>query len=213
MPSVFMIYCQMDSFLTPTRVFETRTTIKNSRFIAACAPAVGREQAKAFIAARASLNSDANHHCWAMVAGQPQDVYQHDQSDDGEPRGSAGKPMLNVLTHSEFGQIVVVVTRFFGGQKLGVGGLVRAYSQSVVDLLESVESQCIVPSVTWQFCVPYNLLASLEHGLGVLNCEVDNKEFGVEVTLTVRVPTSDQQLLEQYLQKLGQATIDITVCP
>lgn len=202
----------MDSFLTPSHVFDTQTTIKNSRFIAACSPVIGKAQAKAFIAARASQYPDANHHCWAMVAGPPWDVHQQDQSDDGEPRGSAGKPMLNVLTHSEFGQIVVVITRFFGGQKLGVGGLVRAYSHGVVNLLDSVQSRRIVPCVGWQLRLPYSLLASLEHRLHIMECEVESKEFGVDVQMMVRVPLNGQGLLTEHLQELGHGSINVHVC-
>ena len=96
----------MDSFLTPSTEYETHTSIKNSRFIAACASVKGRLQAKEFITARARLHPDANHHCWAIVAGAPWDVHLQDQSDDGEPRGSAGKHWLSVLSHSEFGHYV-----------------------------------------------------------------------------------------------------------
>ncbi len=201
----------MDSFLTPSGVIDNQTTIKNSRFIAACSPVVGKDEARAFIASRASLNPDANHHCWAMVAGPPWDVHQHDQSDDGEPRGSAGKPMLNVLTHSEFGQIVVVVTRFFGGQKLGVGGLVRAYSQGVVNLLGSVQARRIVPSITWQVSLPYSKLASLEYQLDLMNCDVQGKEFGSDVQMTIKVPVNDQRRLQECLQALGHGSIQAQV--
>jgi len=116
----------MDSYKTPSKKQRFELEIKRSRFITTVEKVSEKQHALRFITEQQKEMPDANHHCWAMIAGQPDDIYQHDQSDDGEPKGTAGKPMLNVLSHSGFGNIVVVVTRYFGGIKLGTGGLVRA---------------------------------------------------------------------------------------
>jgi len=79
---------------------------------------------------------DANHHCWAIILGSPDASHGQDQSDDGEPKNTAGKPMLNVLQHSGLGHVMAIVTRYFGGVKLGAGGLVRAYSSAVSEAIK-----------------------------------------------------------------------------
>ena len=93
-----------------------------------------------------------------MVAASPGNTFHQDQSDDGEPKGTAGKPMLNVLLHSNLGNIVVVVTRFFGGTKLGAGGLVRAYTQSVSTALKDLDTRNQFIFRKCQILLPYTCL-------------------------------------------------------
>ena len=131
----------MDSYPAPLGLQQFEQENKRSRFITTVADVDGKAAAKRFIQSVRENFPDANHHCWAMVAGPPDDIYQQDQSDDGEPKGTAGKPMLNVLQHSELGNTAVVVTRYFGGIKLGAGGLVRAYTQSVSSALSQLVTQ------------------------------------------------------------------------
>ncbi len=116
-------------------VVEYELVIKKSRFIAHVAPARTTEQADAVIAAVRKQYWDARHHCVAMIIGTHAD--QQRSSDDGEPSGTAGTPMLEVLRRRELTDLVVVVTRYFGGVKLGAGGLVRAYSGAVSEALDT----------------------------------------------------------------------------
>ena len=102
-------------------------TIKRSRFICTAAHVTSPEEAKAFIDQIREEFSDARHNCWAFAAGAPGATAQVGMSDDGEPHGTAGRPMLTVLLHCGVGEIAVVVTRYFGGILLGTGGLIRAY--------------------------------------------------------------------------------------
>ncbi|MEH6457607.1 MAG: YigZ family protein, partial [Cocleimonas sp.] len=115
----------------PAKQHRHETIIKRSRFITTIAHASSADEANAFIASIKKEFPDASHNCWAYVAGPAADSAKIGMSDDGEPHGTAGKPMLNVLLHSDIGEIVAVVTRYFGGTKLGPGGLVKAYSGSV----------------------------------------------------------------------------------
>ena len=112
----------------PATLHRTEEKIKRSRFIATVAHASTEKDVKTFISMIKKEFPDATHNCWAYVAGPPGDTARVGMSDDGEPHGTAGKPILTVLLHSEIGEIVAVVTRYFGGTKLGKGGLVRAYS-------------------------------------------------------------------------------------
>src|SRR5665811_1552158 len=102
--------------------------ILRSRFITTAGPASGSEEARAFVAAVRSEFADASHNCYAFVAGPPGSSAQVGMSDDGEPGGTAGRPMLAALLGCGIGDIVVVVSRYFGGTLLGTGGLVRAYA-------------------------------------------------------------------------------------
>ena len=115
--------------------------IKKSRFLTYLRRTEGLEQAKAFWKEIRQLQPDARHHCWAAVAGEPDDSQQLGFSDDGEPAGTAGKPMLHVLQGSKIGEISVVVVRYYGGVLLGTGGLVRAYSHGVQQALLSLETE------------------------------------------------------------------------
>lgn len=199
----------MDNFLTPSHKQQFENEIKRSRFIASLGNVENKQAAKQFIASLRVEFHDASHHCWAMVAGRPDDIHQHDQSDDGEPKGTAGKPMLNVLQHSGFGNIVVVVSRYFGGIKLGTGGLIRAYSQSVSKALTKVETRRAFITEKQRVEVPWALLASLEHWLKNTNITIDHKEFLDCVVLTLSVPSSELEDLTRYLSELGSGRIVI----
>src|SRR5690349_3350547 len=118
-------------YLVPARVHRVEQEVQKSRFVTTAAPAPTVEEARAFIARVREEFPDATHNCWAYVAGPPGSTAQVGMSDDGEPHGTAGRPMLTVLLHSGVGDICAVVTRYFGGTLLGTGGLVKAYSGGV----------------------------------------------------------------------------------
>ena len=130
----------------PAAVFRFTEEIRRSRFITSLAPAATVAEAQAHIAALRQEFPDATHHCWAYLVGPPGSSAQVGMSDDGEPHGTAGRPMLNVLSHADLGDVAAVVTRFYGGTKLGKGGLVRAYSNGVQQALAGVAR---VERVTW----------------------------------------------------------------
>ena len=117
----------MAEYLIPKSVVVFEEEIKKSRFITYLQHTEGLEQAKAFWAEIKAQHPNARHHCWAAVAGKPTDSQQLGFSDDGEPAGTAGKPMLSALQGSQVGEISAVVVRYYGGILLGTGGLVRAY--------------------------------------------------------------------------------------
>lgn len=117
----------MSPYLIPEAPLVWEQEIKKSRFIAYIAHTASPEQGKAFVDAIRAKEPTARHHCWAFVAGPPSDSRVLGFSDDGEPSGTAGKPMLAQLQGSNIGEITAVVVRYFGGIKLGTGGLVRAY--------------------------------------------------------------------------------------
>jgi len=120
--------------------------IKKSSFHTAVYPIFSRTDALAALALEKQKYPDARHHCWAYVLGDPVVPTNQGYNDDGEPSGTAGKPILNIIKHGEFGNVVVIVSRYFGGIKLGAGGLVRAYSQATKEVLKSAEGIPFVPT-------------------------------------------------------------------
>ncbi len=196
-------YNVMDEYLAPNRAQKFELDIKRSRFITSVVPVQGKESAKAALVEVRNTWPDANHHCWAMVAGKPNDVFQQDQSDDGEPRGTAGKPMLNVLVHSGFGNTLVVVTRYFGGVKLGAGGLVRAYTQSVSEALSQTITQKIVLKEMIEVALDYSSLASLEHRIVALDTTIETRDFSDHVRIQLAYPAHQWGALESVLKVLG----------
>ena len=192
----------MESYISPIDTQRFETEVKRSRFITTVSRTTDRLGAKAFVTTIRKEFPDANHHCWAMVAGRPDDVYQQDQSDDGEPKGTAGKPMLNVLQHANMGNIVVVVTRYFGGIKLGTGGLTRAYSQSVSEALRQLNTEITYIREAVTVALPYTSFDQFEHWLKTANISIDKKEFTHLIILELQVPAQDIKALKQKLRSL-----------
>lgn len=197
----------MDKYLAPAHQQQFELEIKRSRFITTIGNVCDKPSAKTFIQSVRDTYPDANHHCWAMVAGQPNDIYLHDQSDDGEPKGTAGKPMLNVLLHSGFGNSAIVVTRYFGGIKLGAGGLVRAYSQAVSGVIGELLTTEVYVTNRWVVKVPYSLLATLEHRLLDTNIRVGEKQFHDQIIMELHVPDSASNGLHAMLSDVGNGSI------
>jgi len=133
-----------------------QTEVKRSKFLAYIAPTQGAEQAKAFVNQIRAIHPDASHNCWAYVASRPENSVEIGYSDDGEPSGCAGRPMLNVLQGSGIGEITVVVSRYFGGTKLGTGGMARAYAGAV--------SAVLAQAVTSEKAVLIELSFSCDYG-------------------------------------------------
>lgn len=199
----------MDYYISPTHRQRFRLEIKNSQFITTINRTKGREAAKVFIEEIRAEFPDANHHCWAFVAGAPNNVHLWDQSDDGEPKGTAGKPMLNVLQHSDFGEITVVVTRYFGGIKLGAGGLVRAYSQAVQEALTQTKYENIYPRVPVLLEIAYPLLGKVEYWLEHSDIEIENKTFTNNIVFDLAVIERTWPEQKQILTDLCQGSLTL----
>ena len=120
--------------------------IRRSRFVATLARAESAAAAQAFVRSVQAEFADATHNCWAYVVGAPGSTGRVGMSDAGEPHGTAGRPMLTVLLHSGVGDVAAVVTRYYGGTKLGTGGLVKAYSGCVQQALATLPT---AERVTW----------------------------------------------------------------
>ncbi|MCA2016457.1 YigZ family protein [Vibrio tritonius] len=134
-------------YLIPLAAVQFEEEIKKSTFITYLAHTPSIEDAKAFVDSIKQKHSDARHNCWGFVAGRPQDSMKWGFSDDGEPSGTAGKPILAQLAGSNVGEITAVVTRYYGGIQLGTGGLVKAYGggvQQALKLLQTIEKKITI---------------------------------------------------------------------
>lgn len=177
--------------------------IKRSRFICRIQHTPSVEDAKAFITEIKQQFSEATHNCWAYQAGPPGDSRLIGCSDDGEPHGTAGKPMLNILLHAKVGELTAVVTRYYGGVKLGTGGLSRAYADGVKLALESLK---VTEKVCYQhFCIDtvYSHWPQVETLLNQYQAENINAQYSDRVTVTFEL---DKQSLEPFEQKFSNLT-------
>jgi uncharacterized YigZ family protein len=177
----------MAPYLIPAREARVEIRVVNSRFIATAAPAFTVEEARAFIVRMKGEFADASHNVSAYLIGHGSSVIAH-ATDDGEPSGTAGRPALAVLRGSDLGDVVVVVTRYFGGTKLGTGGLVRAYGDAVREVLDALPRARRVPTLVACFSVPYAQYERTRHLVAEHGGEVMEEAFGVAVQVTVRFP-------------------------
>jgi len=171
----------------PIPAAETRAEIEvvNSRFIATLAPVFSVEQARAFIARIRAEFSDASHNVPVFLVGHGASVTAH-SSDDGEPSGTAGRPALAVLQGSGLGDVAVVITRYFGGTKLGTGGLVRAYSDAVRAVLEVTQRAEKIPTHMVLAAFPYTYVERVRQLVSACAGQILDEDFGADVTITAR---------------------------
>ncbi|GAB4423246.1 MAG: YigZ family protein [Chloroflexi bacterium OHK40] len=177
-------------------------TVANSRFLATAGPAPSVEVARALIAAVRAEMPDASHHCYAYLVGYGASVTAG-MSDDGEPAGTAGRPMLAVLRGANLGDVAVVVTRYFGGTLLGTGGLVRAYGDATKAVLEVLPRTERVERRTLAVTVSYGVYAAARRALETSGGTITDEAFAADVRMVVSVP-ADQ--LAQAVAALDEAT-------
>lgn len=172
----------------PAGPFEHEIEVRRSRFRATIAPAASVAEARACIDRVRAADPGATHHCWAYLVGAPGATDRVGMSDDGEPHGTAGRPMLQVLSHAPVGDVVAIVTRWFGGTKLGTGGLVRAYSQAVRETLDRMPTAERVAWRELEIDLDYAAAEPLRRLLPAHEAEVIDESYEAKVTLRVRLP-------------------------
>jgi uncharacterized YigZ family protein len=200
----------MDRCVIPAQETRTEIRVVNSRFIATVAPALTVEEARAFIARVKREFSDATHNVPAYLIGHGSSVIAH-CSDDGEPSGTAGHPMLAVLRGSDLGDVAVVVTRYFGGTKLGTGGLVRAYGDAVRACLDDLPRAVKVPTHTVMVAVPYSLFERLRRLIAGRGGKVLDEEFGADVTVTAQIIVDEFPDFQRELRELSHGAVEAEI--
>jgi uncharacterized YigZ family protein len=198
-------------YLIPAEVLSVEIEVRKSRFICHLSQADSAVSAKTFINDVRLKNNDATHNCWAFQTEQPGSTRSIGCSDDGEPHGTAGKPMLTVLTHSKVGEIVAVVTRYYGGTKLGTGGLARAYADSVKAALEKLE---LCEKVDWKFyklCFDYSIQNNVETILTEQGAQVVHSHFDDKVCFDIRFDLDSLVELNRKLGNISQGTLNVNL--
>jgi uncharacterized YigZ family protein len=168
---------------------ELTLTIKNSRFIANLRHANGRDECDIHLNDMRRKYPDANHYCWAVVAAAPDNSTYWGLSDAGEPSGTAGKPMLQVLSHCGIGEVSVVVCRYFGGTKLGTGGLVKAYGEAVKQVVEQCPTTLKQSLTELHIECHYDLSGQLEYLCKKHDALINQRHYSDSLSLNVAVPS------------------------
>lgn len=169
----------MSGYRTIAHDSQIEIIIKKSRFLGYAFLVSSAEQANEKLAELRKLHWDASHHCSAYVLGPGKQLQKY--SDDGEPQGTAGMPMLQVLHHKDVTNTLVIVVRYFGGILLGAGGLVRAYSEAAAKALEAAGICQYVPVIRWRFSVDYAHWARLDRFLQAADIQLEETDYGAEV--------------------------------
>lgn len=182
---------------------------KRSRFIAHLFPIASKEDGFAHFANVKQVFPDARHHCWAYLLGDPEHALTAGFNDDGEPGGTAGKPMLHVLTQRKVGNVFAVVVRYFGGIKLGAGGLTRAYGQAVSGALDLAELCAVVPHCTLSILADYSLEDRIRNIVKQFDVHIDEVQYSNHVMLTCQCP---EHLLAELCASVQEQTAGLARC-
>ncbi len=200
-----------DSFYRkPIATTETLYEIKKSRFYVSITPLSTVAAARACIQQAKNTTPSANHHCSAFITGSPLAEEGFGYSDDGEPSGTAGKPMFNVLQGNNVGEACVIVTRFFGGIKLGTGGLVRAYSTSVKEAIAQAQFEEVHPRCQIKIEYPYTLSAIVDSVLHNSKVTLIDSQYSDRVLLHISLPANETDALLTALQERSSGKADVT---
>ena len=197
-----------DSYLTPTGDAEHEIKIKGSRFIGLVYRVESAEEVEVRLDAIRKKEHAATHHCFAWVVGLDREEFKY--SDDGEPSGTAGLPIYRVITGRKLKNTLVIVVRYFGGTKLGTGGLTRAYSQAASEVLDKagVVEQLICRRV--KFTVPFPLYDRVMRIVSTGNYKIIDQQFADDVSMEIEIRLSQIEPFKNQIVELSGGQIDIT---
>ncbi len=179
---------------------------KKSRFIGHVIPVATEEEAIQYIEKIKKQYWDARHNCYAFVIGKNNEVQRF--SDDGEPQGTAGKPILEVLLNENVHNTLIVVTRYFGGTLLGTGGLVRAYGLASKEGLKNALVKRVCQGKRIEMIADYNSIGKIKYIMGQMNVNVIDEQYGADVTITLEIKDDSVQ---EFETKITDATNGKTV--
>lgn len=186
----------------------TELVVRRSRFLAQTAHVATLHEGRAYVEQIRTQHIGATHNCWACVAGSPGSTAQNGFSDDGEPHGTAGRPMLQILQHSGIGEICIVVTRWFGGVKLGTGGLVRAYQDAVRLNLEQLPITEQMDMTEIPLSIGYTHVDPLQRLLPAYKARIIQEEYGVKASFTVSLPKEQVSIFHSAMTALTNGAVN-----
>lgn len=191
------------SYLAPRSACSAELKEQGSRFIAHLGPSESPAQALAFLDTLRRRYHDATHHCWAYRTGWGEGL-QSRSSDDGEPSHTAGEPILKSMEERVVSDACLVVVRYFGGVKLGTGGLVRAYRSAARLALEGVALEAKTLTEEWLVTLPYGAQGSLHHAAEALGVRLGEQAFAEDVTVAARVSKGVAEAFAARLERLAE---------
>lgn len=195
----------MTEYYIPTQNSETEFVEKRSRFIGHVWRVESEEDARARVEEMKKKYYDARHNCWCYIIKDGPVRY----SDDGEPQGTAGQPMLNVFQREGVENVVCVVTRYFGGILLGAGGLVRAYTQSAKDALDAAGISIVRRWVAMEVPCTYGLFERMRQEVAAFDGVVENVDYGADVVLSVLLPEERASDFAAHVLDVSAGTVEV----
>ncbi|MBR0464937.1 MAG: YigZ family protein [Clostridia bacterium] len=196
----------LKSYKTLLKRGDDEFIVNKSVFIGHGTPVHSEEEATAFIAKMRKAYADASHNCYAYIIGPNMGIMRY--SDDGEPGGTAGMPIIEVMKNRAVTDACVVVTRYFGGVLLGAGGLVRAYTRGAVCAIDAAGVGTMYPTVRYMAEIPYPMLNRLDHYLKRAPIIEEERTFADTVTLTFLIRTTDEEQLLSDLTQLSDGQLE-----
>tara|TARA_R110001583_G_scaffold55816_4_gene169279 strand:- start:49 stop:669 length:621 start_codon:yes stop_codon:yes gene_type:complete len=188
---------------------EHETLVNRSRFICYLSPCISIEEAKAQVKQRQLEHPQASHHCYAFLTKAADNSLGYGYSDDGEPSGTAGKPMLAVLQGGGIGQVCAVVVRYFGGTKLGTGGLQRAYGDSVRQALVFLQAKIKIAMAAKTLACQYSQVDDVLHIISQVEGQVIEQEYLQQVQFRLLIPLAKLALVEHKLQTVSAGELTL----
>ena len=197
-------------YLVPLTEIRREQMVVNSRFIATLAPAFSIDEARALMKRIREEFADASHNVPVYIIGGGNTVTEY-FSDDGEPSGTSGKPALTVLRGSGLGDVVLVITRYFGGTLLGTGGLVKAYTEAAQSVVNAVGRGKRQPVHVALLAIPYNLLERIRLVVPHHHGEIQGEDFAADITLTIRLPVDSFDAFQNELRELSAGKLQAEI--
>lgn len=184
--------------------------IKKSQFIAFAYPVTSRDEAMFHVEQLRLEFPDARHHCWAYIIGDPNNTTSAGFDDDGEPNGTAGRPILNVLQHKAIGNVIIIIVRYFGGIKLGAGGLTRAYAASAQLAVDEMQLVAFVPKSTLMIETDFANEAQCRYIATQLDGVIGEVNYSQTVSLPITIADENIAALKENLAVYGKV-IEISI--
>lgn len=192
-----------EAYLTPAGAGSSEYVEKKSRFLGRVFAVSSEDEARALLEAVKREHYDARHNCWCYILKSGQKRY----SDDGEPQGTAGQPMLNVLDREHVVDVLCVVTRYFGGILLGAGGLCRAYTKAAKDALDAAGICKMQPWLRQTVSAPYALFERVKLLIAAQAGVLEDAQYGADILVTYRIPAGADEALRTALREASSGTI------
>lgn len=193
----------MEDYLVPRSVGQAEYIEKKSRFLGGVYPVTSEQEAKEILERVRKQHYDARHNCWCYILKSGQKRY----SDDGEPQGTAGQPMLNVFEREGVVDVLCIVTRYFGGILLGAGGLCRAYTKAAKDALDAAGISRMQPWLRQQITVSYALFERAKLLIAAQEGAVEDAQYGADILITYRIPEGADERLRTALREASSGSV------